>query len=70
MCETNGTNEIDLVGREEVWIQIAEQINQPTLINNHSVPPKKWTLYNSFFVAVTVASTIGSVCSIFIVIFE
>ncbi len=69
MCETNVTNEIDLVGREEVWIQIAEQINQPTLINNRLVPPKKWTLYNSFFVAVTVASTIGTVCSIFIVIF-
>lgn len=59
-CDKNTTS-IDLSKREEVWIQIAEQINQPALINHRSVPPKKWTLYNSFFVAVTVASTIGKI---------
>ncbi len=65
-CDKNTTS-IDLSKREDVWIKIAEQINQPALINNRSVPPKKWTLYNSFFVAVTVASTIGKkICSSFI----
>ena len=59
MCETNVTNAVDLVEREKLWIQIAEQINQPALINNHPEPPKKWNFYNSFFVAVTIATTIG-----------
>ena len=62
-CNKNATH-VDLKEREGLWIQIAEQINQPALTNSHSNPPKKWTLYNSFFVAVTVASTIGNFCSL------
>ncbi|XP_059350433.1 uncharacterized protein LOC130685524 isoform X2 [Daphnia carinata] len=58
-CDGNVINPVHLAGREEMWAHIAEQINQPGLIHNGSLPPKKWTLYNSFFVAVTVASTIG-----------
>lgn len=58
-CEGNVINPVDLAGRAEMWAHIAEQINQPGLIHNGSIPSKKWTLYNSFFVAVTVASTIG-----------
>lgn len=57
-------NPVDLAGRAEMWAHIAGQINQPGLIHNGSIPSKKWTLYNSFFVAVTVASTIGSRCAI------
>lgn len=63
MCETNVTNKVDLVEREKLWIQIAEQINQPALINNHPELPQKWNFYNSFFVAVTIATTIGRLSS-------
>lgn len=57
-CDDSKINN-SLNDREELWIQIADKISQPHLILNGSETPKKWTIYNSFFVAVTVASTIG-----------
>jgi len=56
-CDENQTV-ADFQRRETHWIEIANIINQPLLIKNGTTP-KKWTLYNSFFVAMTVASTIG-----------
>lgn len=56
-CGANQSTE-DAKRREMHWIEIATIIDQPLLIKNGTAV-KKWTLYNSFFVAMTVASTIG-----------
>lgn len=61
----NGTNDDETERREAAWIRIAEALNQPHLLRNNTLPEKKWTLFNSFFVAVTVASTIGKPSSAF-----
>jgi len=57
VCGANQTVE-DFERRELHWIEIATFINQPLLIRNGTAV-KKWTFYNSFFVAMTAASTIG-----------
>lgn len=57
--ELIASDAVNQTEREEIWIRIAEMINQPTLIRNGSLPNKKWSVYNSFFVAVTAVTTIG-----------
>lgn len=54
-CRVNDTFE----RREQTWIQISQLINQPILVRNSSIPDNKWSIYNSFFVAVTAVTTIG-----------
>ena len=56
-CSDNQTSE-ETAARENTWIEIANFLDEPLLIKNGTVQ-KKWTLYNSFFVAMTVVSTIG-----------
>ena len=55
MCDSRGTP----ASREDTWAKVAHWIEQPELIRNATHPAKVWTFYNSFFVAVTAASTIG-----------
>ena len=60
-----GTQQLDMrkmlfvASREDTWAKVAHWIEQPELIRNATHPAKVWTFYNSFFVAVTAASTIG-----------
>lgn len=61
----NGTNDEDIQERENAWRRIAEELNLAHLIRNNNLPENRWTLYNSFFVAFTAASTIGKIkCTI------